>query len=168
VAAVKITQILGFIVVVLAGSLLAYGLAQHMRRDDARLIALRDTVRLTDSVRTVVAETVKVKLAAKLRTDTLVQVLTDTQLVVRREPAAPPETVTVLAEISERIRACDAFASSCRLQLAADSSEIRALKTLVAASKPSPRWALTIGPGYGCSSRGCGLELAVGITYRIH
>jgi hypothetical protein len=85
----------------------------------------RETLTVT---RAAIAETVKVKLAAKVRTDTLVQVVSDTQVVIRETPAAPPETVVVAPRIVGRITACDAFASSCQRQLSADSALIAGLR----------------------------------------
>jgi pyridoxine 5'-phosphate synthase PdxJ len=146
-------KIVGLVILVLAGALVAYGAAIHMR-EDARLQAAVDTVRITDSVRSVVSETVKVKLAAKLRMDTIVRLVTDTQLVIQRER---PETVTVAPEIVQRIASCDAFSSSCRLQLRADSNEIHALKHLI-----------NVTPKPSKCSRKCGFILGLSAGLLIH
>lgn len=121
------------------------------------IAALRDTVYITQVQRKIVAETVLIKLKAKQRTDTLVQIITDTQIVVQRDgTTVKPETVTVLAPIVERIRACDEFAASCQRQLAADSALIRAQANLIRELKPSP------------CGRKCGFLLGVGASVLVY
>jgi hypothetical protein len=82
----------------------AYSAGSCGAKHDATFDGKIDTVRITQQARSTAAETVTVKLKAKARVDTLVQTVTDTQLVVRETPASPPETVTVRPEIVQRIR----------------------------------------------------------------
>lgn len=134
-------------------------------RETPAIAAARDTMRILEIRRDTVRDTIRVRERAKARVDTLVQILTDTQLVVRNTPAAAPETVTVRPQIVDRIRVDSALIVSLREDRRLDS-----LWHVKAATIPAPRsespWGVGLAIGYGCGERGCGAQLTAGLTYR--
>lgn len=109
---------------------------------DAKIQALRDTVRITDSVIAVRTDTLRIRLAAKLRTDTLVRIVSDTQVLVR------DSLITVPPEIPERINACDCALRAALDVIAADSAGLRSRDGLIRALSKEPRVTKYAGIGY--------------------
>jgi hypothetical protein len=76
-------------------------LAQHFRRDDAMLVAARDTMRVIEVRLDTVRDTIKVREKVRQHWDTVVRNVSDTQVVIQRE-ASPPDTVTLPVEVIRR------------------------------------------------------------------
>jgi uncharacterized membrane protein affecting hemolysin expression len=128
---------LAFVGLLVLGAVVLFYAGRCSKGDDVKLAAKIDTVRITQQARAVAAETVTVKLKAKARVDTIVSVVTDTELVIRASSVSPPETVTVRPQIVERIRVDSALIGALRFQVFADSNVIRAQSNLIRALKPS-------------------------------
>lgn len=154
-------QIMAFVLIVAA---LAFVFTKLWPSDlDLTIAAQRDTVRITDTVIAVRTDTLRVRLAAKARTDTLVQVVNDTVVQVR------DSLVTVPAEIPERIRACDCALQAALDVIAADSAGLRALRNLNVSltKKADRRFGLAVTYGPSCNTSGCDLRVTLGASYRI-
>lgn len=133
-------------------------------RETPAIAAARDTMRILEVRRDTIRDTIRVRERAKARVDTLVQTVSDTQLVVRETPAAPPETVTVRAPIVARIRTDSALIVSLYADRRVDSLwHVQAAK--IPPARQESRWGLGVTAGYGCSDRGCGPQLTAGLTY---
>lgn len=125
--------------------------------------ALRDTVRIVDSVFALRAETVTVRQRAVTRYDTIVRVASDTQYLVR------DSLVTVPVEVIQRDVAKDSlivalYQKDTTWQWRMDTH--RRMYQAEIRQANAPRWGVGATLGYGCSARGCGPTLAVGLTYQ--
>ncbi len=132
---------------------------------DQTYAARVDTVRLATEVQRVAAETVTVRLRAQARVDSVVRVVSDTQLVIRRD-TLPPDTVRVPAVVVERLVTDDRTIQSLRALAVADSGVIRSLRALLATPKPQRRYGLGVAVGYGCGPGSCGPTVTLGLAWR--
>lgn len=134
---------------------------------DQTYAARVDTVRQMVEAQAQAAETVTVRLKAKARVDTLVRVLTDTELVIRATPASPPDTVRVPGVVVERLVTDDRAIQSLRALVVADSGVVRSLRALLATPKPVRKWGIGATVGWGCNQTSCGPAVALGLTVKV-
>lgn len=135
----------------------------HGRRSvvtDQRLKAATDTVRITEAARAVAAETVTVRLKAQARIDTLVKVVSDTQVTVAHD------TVTLPPLVVERIVTDDRTILSLRSLVVADTAVILALRHKMDLPVPRSRWGVGVSFGYSCGRSGCSPGIGVGLVWR--
>lgn len=159
----KLMNILTVLVVVLV---LAYIANDALGPRDPVRIAALDTMALIGRHRDIVRDTIRVKEKAKARVDSVCcKTITDTQLVIQPSPTAPPETVTVRTPIIERIRTDSALLASLYVDRRLDS--LWHIQDAKLPHKASSRWGLTLGPGYVCNEKGCGVGASITFSYRI-
>lgn len=121
--------------------LLAYAAIRSFPSDlDLELFAARDTVRITDSIRIVTTDTLRIREKAKHRVDTLVRVESDTTLIVNDSLVVVPPLVV------ERIVTDSALIATLYQGRQNDSAAIVALKRITNA--PPPRVEKWAGIGY--------------------
>ncbi len=138
---------------------------QHGKASDAVQHA-QQAVKVADSVRVVVHDTVTVRERQKARIDTLVRVASETTVVVRQTPAAKPETLTVNRLIPQRFAADDSLIAGLHVELGAANQQIVRRDWLLKLPRARAHWGLGIGGGYACNNKGCGPGLAIGLTWR--
>lgn len=173
-------RIVAFLVLLGLGGALAFSLAKH-QREDAALVALRDTVRITDSVIVVRTETV-VKYQRRVDTvravsdsldarvtivdDSTLHVtgsLSDTAIVVPRVVVADIQALRLTVTTQDTlIRSLYAKDSTQEWRIATrdkrHAAEMRQAR--------APRWGYGATVGYGCNPNGCGPTLSVGLSYQ--
>lgn len=169
------------VALLLAVGWFGYCAGQRTIRDN-RIVALRDTLRITDSV--IVARTdtvtkyqrrVDTVRSALLRIDTLIQIAGDSTLTIRDPLKDSTKNLNVPAVLVADLR-------QLRLTIATQDTLIRALYgkdstqewrivtrdklyTLELAKAHGPRWGYGVTLGYGCGER-CGPVVAVGLSYQ--
>lgn len=120
------------------------------RAPDAKVVALVDTVRITDSVAVVRTDTVRVREKAKARIDTIVQIVDNSTVIVRDTVTLEPDTLTVHPLLVQRIRVDSALIVSL---YARDTTRLWQIasrdKLILEYSRPRP---------FACGRR-CGLVL---------
>jgi hypothetical protein len=157
-----IPKALGFVLIVLLGATLAYGLAQHFRRDDAVLVAARDTMRVIEVRRDTIRDTIKVREKVVAHFDTVVRNTSDTTILVRRDTTTI--TVTVPVEVVQRDEAKDRLILGYRADRFQDS--LWHIQDAKLPHRPPSRLGLSVTAGYGCV-KSCGFGVVVGGSYRI-
>jgi hypothetical protein len=163
----KFSGILTLFVVLLVAVYIADDWKQ---RESPSVTAARDTMRIIQVQRDTLTVTIRVYEKAKARVDTMVQTLTDTQVVIRETPTAPPETVTVRAPIVERIRTDSALLASLYVDRRLDS--LWHIQDAKLPHKPPSKWGLGVTFGPGCDRYGCAVwppsewRVTAGVTWR--
>jgi hypothetical protein len=161
-----VNRIVGALLVLGCVIALALTLWRGLPPMDLELMAYRDTVRITDSVLVVRAETVTVRQKAVTRWDSIVRTVTDTQVVVLRD-SLPPDTVVVPREVIAKDRAKDSLITALYQHDTTQQWRIATRDKLIRElGKKSRPYSIAATLGYVCH-RSCGLGLAVGLSYRI-
>ncbi len=138
---------------------------RHTRADDATQHAFQ-SVKAADSVRVVVHDTVTVRERQKARIDTLVQVASETTVVIRTTPSAPPETVHVAPQLVSRFVIDDSLIAGLHVELGAANRQIATRDSLLRLPKPREHWGIGLGAGYGCGRSECGPTLTLGVVWK--
>lgn len=149
-------------------ALIAFGYCMGQRTSDAKIVALRDTVRISDSVIVVRTDTVVARQRVVTRWDSVVRTVTDTQVVILRD-SLPPDTVTVPLEVIAKDRAKDALIAGLYGRDSTQEWRIATrdkLYTLGLQKANGPRWGYGVTIGYGCGENDCGPQGTVGISYQ--
>lgn len=164
---------------VLVGCALAYAMTKAFPTDlDLELFAQRDTIRITDSVIVVRAETVTVRQrrvdTVKVRSDsldTIVQIVDDSTVSLPDTVAVVPPLL--LADLAANRATVKEQASLIVGLYAHDTTRLWQLdswqkyaRTLEKVPKDHP-WALGGTVGYGCNVKGCGAGGTVGLSGHI-
>lgn len=148
-------------------------------KPDARIEALRDTLRITDSVIVVRAETVTVRQrrvdtlrAELLRVDTLVRIIDDSTVQLKdsaRNFNVPPLVIADLNHLRRTVAGQDSLIAALYGKDSTQEWRIATRDKLYRAEMQkanAPRWGVGATIGYGCSVHGCGPALSVGVTWQ--
>lgn len=169
------TKVLGFLAIVAAACVLALTIADHMRGDDAVILAARDTMRVIVHQRDTLRDTIRVY---ERRVDTVraisdaldadVEVVNDSTLYLRNRPerltVVPPVVVANLQALRLTVATQDTALRWYREDRRLDS--LWHIQDAKLPHKPPRRISLGVTAGYACAKT-CGLALALGVSYRI-
>ncbi len=149
------------------------------RANNVKVAALRDTVRITDTLyREAKAEAktaVAVAKGAKGKSDSSsapVAVVNDSTIYVTRAETTivavvPPEITKNITDLRATVKADSVAILKQGVALWRADSTIRARDQLQALTKPPRRIGLGVGLGLACAAQGCGPGLSVGVTIRV-
>lgn len=148
-------------------------------KPDARIEALRDTLRITDSVIVVRAETVTVRQrrvdtlrAELLRVDTLVRIIDDSTVQLKdsaRNFNVPPLVIADLNHLRRTVAGQDSLIAALYGKDSTQEWRIATRDKLYRAEMQkanAPRWGVGATIGYGCTGLHCGPSLNVGVTWQ--
>lgn len=172
-ASLALGFVLPWVLVIVAGvGLVSLGYCAKPTVRNPLIVALRDTLRITDSVIVVRAETVTVRQKVVTHWDSVVRTITDTQVVIISDSgdSVVRDTVTIPSEVIAKDRAKDALIASL---YGKDSTwewryaTARKVYQAEVSKANAPRWGVGLSLGYGCvMPKGCGPSLTVGLTWQ--